>query len=55
MEGGEIEEADITEMVNKVSTEGDRVSFDDFTNIFKKEAELGTNEILDLILNDYDL
>ena len=55
MEVGEVNEDDVTEMVSKVSTEGDRVSFEDFTNFFKKEAELKTDDIVNLILNDYDL
>ncbi|KAI6654078.1 Calmodulin-related family protein [Oopsacas minuta] len=54
MEGGEIDEKDIAEMIRKVSSDPDKVSFSDFIGIVKKKAELGTDDIVDLILNDYE-
>ena len=55
MEGGEADEGDVREMVEKISTEGGSVSLTDFTNLFKNESELDTDDIVDLIINDYDL
>ena len=50
-----VDDDDTTEMIEKVSTEGDKLSFSDFVDILKKETELATDDIVDLILNDYDM
>ena len=51
---GSVDDDDCTEMIAKVSSEGDKLSFSDFMDILK-ETELATDDIVDLILNDYDM
>lgn len=55
MEGNVIDDDDITEMIAKVTREGEKLSFSDFMDILKKETELENDDIVDLILNDYDM